>query len=234
MKTTLLAVLWAALPLCVFAQQKSSLDIIIGGDHSYRLIAPADDNPFRPDAVQDQNELEIPNQSWRVGVHYNHRLGKRLYLKTGLQFSTLGYKTREISIADPSEPDPAFGGAEAIQIYYDYFYLQAPLMVRMEASKGKWSPFFETGLMGSFLLGYRQRIVSEIETQTSSDPTLRELFNPVQLTGVASVGMRYQMTNRLQVFIQPVFRFHATPIFVTTIRENQYTAGIELGVRRGF
>ena len=57
-------------------------------------------------------------------------------------------------------------------------------------------------------------------------------FNKLQLVGSVSFGANFKLNDRVQLFGQPIFRYHLTQLQNGIVSEFLYNAGIEIGVRK--
>jgi hypothetical protein len=162
-----------------------------------------------------------------------------LYFKLGLRGVNIRYETEKIlefvygseieaglaigtgPIFDPTLP-------HEFQFFYDYWFLEVPIVGRYEFSESRWSPFVEVGLSPNLYLRGK-----EIQ-QTDLGETNFEAgnINKMQLVGSVSFGVNYAATENLQVFAQPIFRYHLTKTTDLGSEEHLYNAGLEIGMRK--
>jgi hypothetical protein len=223
------------IPAFGLGQAKSSVDFLAGLDYSYRHLRHSSDEPHLIYIINQRNSFEVSNYGWRAGFNYNKRIDEKYHLKTGLRFASVGYKTlkRDLLLTvEPEEPDPHM--PKERQFFYNYWFIEIPIAVRMELNEKKLSPFFEIGFSPSIYIISRKKTKTDIETeihfQNESSLGLRKLH----LVGFVSVGANYAISANIQLFAQPAFRYHLTSLFDAPIKGHLYSFGIEAGARRLF
>lgn len=234
----MLILLFLALPFLIVAQSNSSVDFIGSVDYTYRYFK-ADEN--FDDSIRKK---EKGNLNWRLGFNYNQRLSERLFLKTGLRLMSLGYH-REYNFGelrwgtqhdgegnfDPNiSPDESFPNTK---VSTNYVFLEVPLVLRYEFTTKKITPYIEAGFGSAYVLQIRNTTSQEGERKSNTTSEFGENFNRFQLEGIISFGVNYNLNANWQLFTQPTFRYHLTELTDFYYKEHLWSAGLELGVRRG-
>ena len=232
--------LFLSAPLFSFSQVKSSVDLVGGVEYSYRYLNNTSDDPIIQ-IIFDSRDGETGKMNFRGGFNYNRRLSKHLWIRSGVRLASIGYKFEKTELRWPSEYDPNTGEytpdptlPHELQAINDYWFLEIPVMGRFEMGEGKWRPFVELGMSPNIYLTTRAKEVTDLSTKVSYLNNTMDNFNRLHFSGNLSIGMQYQATERLAVFLQPVFRYHFTPLYDAPIKEHLYNYGIEIGLRKGF
>ena len=236
MKLKLFTLGFLLLPVFLFSQLKSSFDVVAGLDYSFRILNENSETPVVP--IRESNEKARIKA--RFGFNYNIQVNKKLFTKTGLRLASVGYLTKESSnlrwgsehdgmggfINDPNLPDE-------VKLTKEYFFVEVPLAVRYQLSESKFSLFVEAGLSPNIYLTTRTKQDLEGEvTRVFSDNNVLG-FTRLHIVGSASVGANYTLNDNWQIFGQPIARYHFTSLTRgNPVKENLYTLGLELGVRR--
>jgi len=242
MKTTHFFFLLLLIPFLSFGQKNQSIDFVGGFDYTYRTLDTDSQEEIFVNLVEDRNGDEAARANWRVGVNYNKKLTKSIFLKTGLRLASKGYKGETqgglrwgsqhdgMGGFDP-DADPE-SGFEEVQINTNYWFLSIPIAARFEFNEKKWSPFVEVGLVPSIYLVTRNQQIAEEESSTMSFNEIPAGLNRIHFVGFASFGLNYTLNEKLQLFGQPSFRYHITTLADAPLDEHLYSVGIELGVRK--
>jgi hypothetical protein len=157
--------------------------------------------------LENSREGTRPSLNWRVGVHYNQQLSERWFLRSGLRWADLGYKTGEVDLRWPSQHNGQGGfdpqpGVEptVLEQHYHFQYLEIPLLVRFQFGENRWRFFVEAGAALQYLAWATtvnrlegERLVHQIENDS-----LRTFVGSIQ-TGL---GLAYQPADRWQFFVQ--------------------------------
>ena len=241
MKTTHIFLLLVFTPFISFGQINQSIDIIGGLDYSYRNLTSSSDESLTSQLIESLSEDESGILSWRFGANYNKKITNKLFLKTGLRLASVGYKGLNNTDLRWGSQHDGMGGFDPslpsnepseVQFTYNFWFIDIPIAVRYEVNQKKFSPFFELGVSPSIYITTRTRQETNLDTSTSSFDETRTSFNRLNLVGFASVGFNYNLCEKLQIFAQPIFRYHLTSSREGDYGEHLFTAGLELGVRK--
>lgn len=240
MKATLSALLICLLPAFALSQAKSSIDLIAGFAYSYRNLTTDSDDAIVIGIMEDRDEEESGKINWRAGFNYNRRLTKNFFLKTGLRMASIGFKGEKVTgLRWPSEhdgnggwtPDPNL--PHEIQRINDYWFLEVPVAGRWEFGAQKFTPFIEAGVSPSLYLTTRTKEVTDIGSDVDFRNESDQGVHTFHLAGFLSFGANYTLSQNLQLFAQPVFRYHLTPLAEEMIETYLFNYGLEVGVRKG-
>ncbi len=228
----LLSLLFLFFSFSGFSQQNSTIDFTLGIDYTYRTV----------DADASFNEiLEIRDQetgklNWRAGFNYSTRLSKSLLIKTGLRFASIGYKLNRSDLQFGSQNNGNGGfdpDVEGLSFNYNYYFLETPLMLRLESKEvKKISPFVEAGFSGMFYLTTQIIRVESGDKSISYEKEILPELNKFQLALNLSVGLNITPNENIQFFAQPIFRYHLTEMSGYPIEEHLWSAGLEIGLRK--
>lgn len=222
-----------------FITAQNSFSLVMGVENGYRLLYKkglALSDRFEAD-TRDQSE--IPKLNYRLGVDYHQRLFKRFFIKTGVRFAQLGYRTPQSEIVWPSEIDPVTGEIiddpslpQWLLIKYEYYFLEIPLMLRLHLSKNKVQPFVGLGLSSHIFLYAQERSLTDQGRSIRQDELSD--YNAIQFSANATLGLEFLRNERLRFFAQLMARYHLTNLIQgDPIQEHLYNYGLEAGIRLG-
>ena len=224
-------------------QKNASIDLVGGAEFGYRTLGGKDSDGVPVSIIIESRERETIKFGYRFGLNYNQRLSKKIFLKTGLRVANQGYTsgkmtglrwTNELQEGENGEfiyvPDPSL--PHEIQFFYEYWFLEIPLIARYEFNEKRWSPFVEAGLSSNIYLRARTRQVTDLSDSKYSNIEVGDSFNKIQLVGNASFGVNFEATESFRIFAQSVFRYHLTKTVDSAVKEHLYNVGIEVGVRK--
>lgn len=236
MKYNLIAIL-TLLPFLVFSQINLSVDLVTGIEYSYRSLRTSRVDPIVI-SILDGRNVETGKSNWRFGLNYNKRISAKFFLKTGLRLASIGYKgEKKIGLRWGSEitsmgwiPDPSL--AHEIQLIHDYLFIELPIVGRYEFKGKKLSPFIELGVAPSYYLTTRTKKITDIGNESTFQKSPAPHFNSLQVVGLFSMGINYNLNENIQLFGQPIIRYHFSKLIEAPIEEHLYNFGIELGLRK--
>ena len=227
------------LPGFLLGQFDRSLDLTVGADYTHRHLRAGDDDPTLAKTIQNRNDGELGKYNWHLGVHYNRRVSGRLFLKTGLQLASVGYRDERLTdlrwgseytdgkwIKDPSLP-------HELEVRRNYWFVEVPLVARYAITSGRLTPYVELGVAPSLYLNSRTRSITDLgdDTEVTRDDTPK--IRDVQLVALFGCGVSYRLSDGFAVFAQPSLRYHLTAMVGSPVRERLYGVGLGVGVRWG-
>ena len=239
MKIKIITLCLFLMPLFLIGQSKSSFDIIGGVDYAYRTLSSNNDTLSQ---IGTRNANEKGRVKARFGFNYNKKLKERLFFKTGVRLASVGYVVSDIDNlifgSDLDILEGSNGTANSMdngsfKSIEDNYFIEIPLMLRHELSAKKFSLFVDVGLSPNIYLSTRVKQIFRGETTTQIIDSDTFDYSRLNLVGSLSLGMNYIMNDKWQFFAQSIGRYHFTPLISDAqIRENLYTIGLELGVRK--
>ena len=238
MKTSLVLSLLILLPFLGVSQINSSIDFLAGLDYSYRNLSTSSDDALVLGILENREVGESGKINWRFGVNYNRNLTSKLFFKTGLRLASVGFAGEKKTdlrwgselIGGGFELDPDL--PREVQNINDYWFLEIPIGIRYEICQKKLTPFIELGVSPSIYLTTRVATKTDIGDSSTFDKNNQDSFNQFHLVGFISMGLNYNLKETIQIFGQPIFRYHLTELVDAPIEEHLYVAGIEIGVRK--
>ena len=225
-----------------FGQSKHSIDLLYGLEysdirHNYQNVHP----DFLQD-VKGRNALTHGLVNYRFGLNYNVKIIDKFYLKSGLRFFRTGYSSGKSDVVW-AVPDPTQNQIQEVEYISKYYYLELPIIGRYQFVEKRLTPFIEIGLAPSYYIGSRGKKITDLYTVENKIGVDRS-FNKLQLVGVISAGANFAMSEKLQLFAQPICRIHINSISTDNkwflhsdslslnSSDSFNNFGIELGVRR--
>ena len=186
-------------PTWIAAQNRAALDVQYGMHQSGIILKNA-----------LLSDYYIENIGYRAGLHFQYRLGKRIWLRSGLRYAELSYKNREELLYWPTQINPDTGlpreGAVPInfQFIFNHRFLEIPLSVRYFITTGKFGLYTEIGGSTNF---YQDTEVVNVENGVRTNTTRKNQYaNPSNFALHAALGLNYQIGEQWSLFLQPSIR----------------------------
>jgi Outer membrane protein beta-barrel domain len=222
------------LPFLMFSQSRSSIDFIVSPDITYRIFNTFEgDNTFK----RIYDSLENANLGIHLGINYNHRISKKMYLSGGVHYSKMGYHIKKDNLIWGSEIDSTGSGiitidptlSHSVKFSYDYFLISFPIELRYLVSNNTFSPYFKVGIAPAYNFYRRTKSTFDIgEDRIQKDYDISHLTAFLQI----GIGLNLNLNEKWSVFAQPTFRYQLIAVKKNTShRDNLYSIGIELGAR---
>jgi hypothetical protein len=215
-------------PFLMFSQSRSSIDYMFSPDFTYRTFKVPNDDKF---IKRLYDSIEKPNLGFHLGINYNHRIAKKVYLSGGIQFSTAGYHVKKDDLVFPDEIDPNSPmptSAHSIKFSYDYYLISLPIELRYLLNENKFSPYFKIGLAPTYNM-YRQTK----STFDMEEPRIQKDYDVNHFTAFIQIGIggNLKLNDKWQIFAQPTFRYQLSTTKNAENKDYLYSIGLEMGAR---
>lgn len=219
------------IPLISFSQLHSSVDLSIGSSYTYRHFT-------NKASLSLRKSEETGKFNWQMGIGYNLKIKKQLFLRTGIKLKRMGYKEeKRTDIRWPSEfvggvytRDPSL--AHEIQILRDYLFVEIPLGLRYEMKNKGIGPFWEVAISPSYYL--INQVKEKTDIGNSTDNTRNDFLNSLYLSTNLSFGYIEPLGSNYELFQQIVVHYQITGLSneENESRKHLFGMGLEIGIRK--
>ncbi|MEM6396343.1 MAG: outer membrane beta-barrel protein [Bacteroidota bacterium] len=223
-------------------QLKSFIDLSIETGSAFRDLNNGNDQSDTQYTIDIRDQNEVSKSYWRIGLSYNRNILSRIFFRTGLRISKIGYESNDLQhllggnpYSDyPHMPGRVIDVFAPVQIHFDHYHLELPMAFRYEILKSRLSPFVEAGVNVNYLLNAYSNVQIGDNDNTRVSILNEENFNRIQFGYHFGAGASYRIEGDLQLFTQLRFNFLITSTTKSAVEERLNTTGLELGVRSGF
>ncbi|MCX6296038.1 MAG: outer membrane beta-barrel protein [Bacteroidetes bacterium] len=207
---------------------KMELGMSFSPDFCFRKLKPAADSKWIADI---RDTLEVPKFGYTVGANFTFKVNNKIDLETGVFFSDSGEKTKKYSLVDvPS-------GQKAIKYscnFHDY-YLNIPVKVNYYFLIHKLNFYLTAGISANIFVYQKTTLItsygnSDSKTTSKSTPG----FSRVNIAVLAGFGIKYPVTNKINLKIEPLYMHSATSIIKAPIKTYFYSLGVNVGICQKF
>ena len=228
----LLSLVLIFIPICSFSQFNSSFEINGGLLNAYHFLKSSDTSDIIKYILSDRKSTEFSKLNWKIGFNYNKRLTQHFILKSGLNLRSMGYKTKVYT--DFTFPDPGTPEFTEVQLFYNYWFFDIPVIIRYELNMNNISPFIEFGAIPSIYFTNFTKQRTNIETKRNFYWHAVSVLNFKRLNFATNLnlGINFLLNVNYQAFIQTSLYCHASPLAASPIKEYQYGYGLEIGIRK--
>jgi len=229
----LLAIVGTLLSLTTMGQnadtaipKKLAIGLTFSPDYSYRSLKP--DNSGESMA-EWRDSFEIPKFGYTTGLSLVYRLNKRISMEAGIQFSDKGEQTKQRALIyfqpEPKAPDK-------IKYTYSYLYIDVPIKAYFRLTDKRLKLFLSVGLSPNIFIA--QKITSYLtyeggSTQKSTSSSFSGLSR-INLAVLGGLGLDYELTDRINLRLEPIYRRSITSIIDAPIKAYLYSIGVNMGV----
>jgi hypothetical protein len=206
---------------------KFTVGIAFSPDYCYRTLKADGSSKWIADM---RDEQEIVKLGFTTGASILYNFSNKISFESGLFFSDKGEKTkkREYRLMDPGDVNtPTYGVHN-----YHYLYLDVPVKVNYYLTTGKIKAFVSAGTSANIFLKEKRSSTYTYADGRTEDRTVfsDSGFSRVNLAAVAGFGLDYELTENLQIRVEPIYRRSVTSIINAPIKGYLYSAGINFGV----
>jgi opacity protein-like surface antigen len=238
----LLLLLIPLLPSIIFSQtpdssgtRKFAIGLVFSPDYCYRTLKP-DGAAMSQYIAKNRDSTELPRIGFTTGLSFLYQLKKRFTLESGLLFSDNGEQTKNTALifgtglnGQPGVSDPVTN-----KFIYHYKYLDIPLKVNYALLTKRLSIFLSGGLSANFFITETNTSIqtySDGHTTTSSSTSRSGSgLSALNLAFVAGAGVSYNLSGKLALRVEPVYRRSITSIIDAPVKGYLYSAGLNMGI----
>jgi hypothetical protein len=229
----IIVILLAMLPFSAFCQNpakltsdKFAVGFVFSPNHCFRTLSSDASSEWISDSRED---MEIPKLGFTTGASLIFKPTPRIALETGLLLSDKGEKTKKLTYntIDPESPLPI-----AATHNYHYVYLDIPAKVNYYILTGKAKLFVSAGASTNIFLKHTRTSTLEYNNGKEKKEFVSDNsgFNKVNFAAVAGLGMEYDITDKLRLRAEPIYRHSLGSIIDTPIKSYLYSAGVNFGI----
>ena len=206
--------------------KRVQIGINISPDICFRTRKNIDGGSLGDIIVNEYNKIETIKISYSAGLNVCFNIKKFVSLEAGIQYSNKGYRTKFLDLVF-EQPDPSL--PEKVKMIYSYHYIDIPVKVNFTIGKKKVRFFTSVGVTTNIFIEETQIGVlvysDRTERKTSSTNTD---YNNVNISPTISVGIDYKINNRMNLRVEPTFRYGVLKITDTPVRDYLYSGGLNI------
>ena len=187
-------------------------------DYCYRtlILKGSDEVQF---ILDHNNDHEIPKFGLTTGAAALWKLNRYFEVSASLLYSNKGYQTRKLKVG--------MSGID-LRSRYNYHCLDIPLGVNFVAGKKRLQFVSSLGISANIFLveiGKSYKFYETGEVIKNKGKTFYD-YRRLWITAEAGIGVKYDLSSRLQLRILPSFRYGITTINDAPIVGRLWSAGI--------
>jgi len=212
-------------PFLLFAQESAiknnrfSIGLITSPNYSFRIVE-AQDNSLQ-DYADMTNDATLPALGFNTGIVAQYLILKNVEIQIGLQFSRRSHARKQVPFRD--NPGTVLGLAD---LQYRYHYLELPLQVNYRIVNKKFFSYISAGVSINYLLTDRIKMsytYNNGDMEVLKSNTASSDFNNSVVSVLGGIGIGYNINEKLNLRLEPLFRYSLVPLKDTPINEfNQF------------
>lgn len=207
---------------------RTQIGINASFDVGYRQLKNSGGSSLGDYIIEYRNNEEIPKIGFTPGLNTLFNLKNNMSVEVGIQYSNKGFQTKMLELF-PFQPNDPLVPNET-KFIYNYHYLDIPLRFNYVFGKKKIRFLTSAGVTTNVFIEETQksiRIYSD-RTEKNTEPTNIE-YNRFNITPTLSFGIDYKINNKMNLRIEPIFRYGILKIIDAPITGYLYNTGLNVG-----
>jgi len=212
--------------------KRIQIGINISPDICYRTLKNNSGSSTGDLYIKLYNENETVKVGYTAGLNICFNIKKFFGLETGIQYSNKGYQTKLIDLifGQPVPSSPNKG-----KFIYNFHYIDIPLKANFTIGKKKVRFFTSVGVTANIFIKGTQTsvLVYSDRSDKKTNPTNFD-YKKLNISPAISVGIDYKINNRMNLRVEPTFRYGVLKIIDTSVTGYLYNAGLNMSYYIGF
>ena len=196
-------------------------------DYCFRTLKNNDGSSSSTFVMNSRNDREIAKFGYTASLNLCFNFTEHIGLETGIQYSNKGYQTKMQDLfwgqPDPSLPTKA-------KFVYSDLYIDIPLKANFTFGKRKFKFCSSAGLTTNIFIKETSTSIQEFSNGDTKKQTSKTIFSykRVDLSPRVSIGLDYKINNRMNLKVEPTFRYGVLKIIDTPVTGYLWNAGLNI------
>lgn len=207
---------------------KFQVGLFFSPDLCYRTLRANDANVFTLQLIDSRNQRETYKIGYTSGIKLLYNLNNTFAIGTGFQYSIQGYQIKTYELR-PMQPEPML--PDKAKLRYDIHYLDFPIYGILTFGEGRIRYITSMGLTTNLLFNATTTnyFIWENGKTVKNRNSDMAYYNSVNLSPTFSAGVDIQANDRMNLRIEPTFRYGLLQIFEGPVKTNLWSAGLNFG-----
>lgn len=196
-------------------------------DVCYRTLYNKSKDISGAEILKERNENELPKFGFTTGVNVSYTIKKYVGIEAGIQYSNKGYQDKILELIFPQPAPDLPIKSRRID---NFHYLDIPIKANFFIGNKKVRFISSVGITTNILL---KATITSIYYYTNRKERGTNVysydFERVNLSPTVSVGIDYKINNKMNLRIEPTFRYGVLQIINTPLTAYLYSGGINIG-----
>jgi hypothetical protein len=206
--------------------KRVQIGINLSPDICFRKLENNDGSSMSDVLINIFDESQIFKIGYTAGLNVCYNLKKNVSIETGLHYSNKGYQTKMQSLSfgtiDPSIPNQS-------KFVYNFYYIDIPVKANFTIGKKKLRFFTSVGLTTNIFI--KETVTSVLiysnRTDRKANPSAFN-YNNLNLSPTVSIGIDYKINSKMNLRIEPTFRYGLLTIIDSPITGYLYSGGLNI------
>ena len=206
--------------------KRVQIGINFSPDICFRTLKNNDGSSTSDLVLRLNNENETVKFGYTAGLNVCFNIKKFVGIETGIQYSNKGYQTKMKDLVF-GQPDPHT--PKKAKFIYNFHCIDIPVKVNFTIGEKKVRFFTSVGLTTNILIKETQTsvLVYSDHTDRNTKPTSFD-YNRINISPTISLGIDYKINSRMNLRIEPTFRYGVLKIIDAPLTGYLYNGGINI------
>jgi hypothetical protein len=206
--------------------KRVQIGINFSPDVCFRTLKNNDGSSSSELVIDNRNERETVKFGYTTGLNVCFKINKFVGMETGIQYSNKGYQTK---MQDLISDQPAPSLPNQSKFIYDFHCIDIPVKINFTIGKKKFRFFTSVGVMTNIFIKETQTsiLVYSDRTDEKTSPTNFN-YNKINISPTISVGIDYKINDRMNLRVEPNFRYGVLKIIDTPVTAYLYSGGLNI------
>ena len=206
--------------------KRVQIGINVSPDICFRTLKNNDGSSTSDLVVKLNNENETIKVGYTTGLNVCFNIKKFVGIETCIQYSNKGYQTKFKDLIfgqpDPSAPNKA-------KFIYNFHCIDIPVKANFTIGKKKVRFFTSVGVTTNIFIKETQTsvLVYSDHTTRKTNPTSYD-YKRVNISPTISVGIDYKINSRMNLRVEPTFRYGVLKIIDAPVTGYLYSGGLNI------
>lgn len=213
--------------------RRVQIGINISPDVCFRNLKNNDNRVLSAYLINLRNDMEVAKLGYTAGLNICYNINRFIGLETGIQYANRGYQTKKLDITpDPGQPSNSF--PEQAKFIYNYYYADIPLKLNITVGQKKLRYCASIGLTTNVFLKEKEQIILFYSKSTTKSSSITDIdYKKINISPTFSIGIDYKINSRMNLRVEPTFRYGARKIIEAPITAYLYSGGLNIGYNFG-
>lgn len=208
--------------------KRVQIGINVSPDICFRTLKNNEGTSSSDLIITQRNDRETVKVGYTTGLNVCFNIKKFVGLETGIQYSNKGYETKK--------QDLIFGQSDTqSKFVYDFHCIDIPVKVNFTIGKKKVRFFISVGLTTNIFIKETHTSFLYYPDRIDKKTSPANLdYNKVNLSPTISVGIDYKINDRMNLRVEPTFRYGVLKIIDMPVTGYLYSGGLNISYFFGF
>jgi len=203
---------------------------------AYRTLSIGENVSYAQFIIDSRNTSEVPRLNFSGALSIEHQFTRFFGISGGAGYTVMGWQTEayDFTFGDMIDPRRGFIYAtsdqaiRSVKFVHNFHYVDIPMRAQFSFGKKRFRSITSIGIMSSFLVRSNTMVVLTY-ADGSDDKDKQNAsaeFNKIGLFPTFSTGVSYALNDRMDLRLEPTFRYGVLRVIEAPITANLWSGGI--------